>query len=425
MQLETIYIIIGIILLLIGTAFTSFAEMAFASLNRARIKHMAENGNKRAVLVLKIHERFDELISTVIFCGYGLYIAAATMSTFLFLQLMGEVGPFVSGIIITIIAVIFTDDVPKTIAKQYPERFALLTAPILVILMTILKPINVVLVKCKSKITNSFFAKKSETDEAEMASGGEELLYVLEEFEQEGSITEEDSIRIGNAIEFNDLLIEDILTPRVNIEAIPINSSMEEVASIFLESGYSRLPVYKENMDNVIGVVHIRDFLKWSAGEVKSFDKIMTPVIYIAIVTHVSDLFKLLQEKKKHMAIVVDEHGGTEGLVTMDDILRELVGDIWDESDDDEDVEKFKDLGNNKHRVICSADIYKMYEYFDLEDESDSLTVGGWITDILERIPKKGDSFIYKNLAVTVTKANPKHAKECLIEVVNDESVEV
>ena len=415
MNVDYAYIVFVIIVLLLGTAFTSMAEMAFASLNRARIKHMAGSGNKRATLVLKIHERFDELISAMILCGYGLYIAAATISTFLFLQLMGDIGPFVSAVLLTIIAVVFTDDLPKSMAKHSPERFALLTAPIVWVIMIILGPINFLLVRWKKQINTRFFSKKGEPNGEEANFGGEELLYVVEEFEQEGSITEEESLRISNAIEFHDLLIEDILTPRVNIVGIPKSSSIEEVAQIFLESGYSRLPVYEENIDNVVGVVHIRDFLKWTAGKVKSLDKIMAPVIYTALVSQVTEAFKLLQKEKKHMAIVVDEHGGTEGLVTMDDILRELVGDIWDESD--EDTPQFTDLGNNKHKVICTADIDKMYEYFGLEGESESLTVGGWITDILERIPKKGDSFTYNNLTVTVTKANPKRAKECVIEV--------
>jgi len=403
---------------LAGMIFTSIVEIAFASLNRPRMKFMAENGNKRAALVLKLHERFDELITAVIIFGYGLYIAAATISTFLFLQLIGEAGPLVSGVVMTLVAAVFTDDLPRSMAKQTPEKFALGTAPLLWVIMTVLKPVSFLMVKWKMIINARLLSKrKIESDEGEKGFRGEELLYVVEEAEQEGTITEEDSLRISNAIEFNDLLIEDILTPRVNIVGILKEASIEDVTAIFLESGYSRLPVYEENIDNIVGVVHIRDFLKCTANEAISLDDIIVPVVYTALVTQVPELFKVLQKEKKHMAIAVDEHGGTEGLVTMSDILKQIVGDIQDESD--EDIEEFVSVGNNRHRVSCAADIDKMFEYFDLEDESESLTVGGWIIDTLERIPQKGDTFTYKNLSVTVTKASPKRAEECIVEVIS------
>jgi len=426
MDLNAVLTILLIIALLALNTFFSFVEMSFASMNRARIKNMSENGSKRAGLVLRLHERFDELISTLLICDNIVYVAAATVSAFLFLRLFGEVGPFISGIVISIVVVVFADDLPKSMAKQAPEKFALFSAPIMRVLMVLLKPINYLLVSCKTRINAFFFSSKDKTDGEERGFRGEELLYVVEEAEQDGTITEEDSLRISNAIEFNDLLIADILTPRVNIVGIPQNASIEDISNTFLESGYSRLPVYEDNIDNIVGVIHIRDFLKCTVSEAgaKSLNDIMAPVVYAALVTQVSELFKLLQKERKHMAVVADEYGGTEGLVTMDDILRQLVGDIWDETD--EDIEAFLPLGNNKHKVLCTADIYKMYEYFDLEleDELDSLTVGGWITDVLERIPKKGDSFTYKNLVVTVTKASPKRAEECLIEVVPEPSGE-
>ena len=418
MDLNAALTILLIIALLALNTFFSFVEMSFASMNRARIKNMSENGSERAGLVLRLHERFDELISTLLICDNIVYVAAATVSAFLFLRLFGEIGPFISGIVISIVVVVFADDLPKSMAKQAPEKFALFSAPIMRMLMVLLKPVNYLLVGCKIRISTFFFSNKDRIDGEERGFRGEELLYVVEEAEQEGTITEEDSLRISNAIEFNDLLIEDILTPRVNIVGIPKNAEIEDISAIFLESGYSRLPVYEENIDDIVGVIHIRDFLKCTV-EAKSLDDIIAPVVYTALVTQVSELFKLLQKEKKHMAVVADEYGGTEGLVTMDDILKQLVGDIWDEND--EYIEAFVPLGNNKHKVLCSADIYKMYEYFDLEDEPDSLTVGGWITDVLERIPKKGDSFTYKNLVITVTKASPKRVEECLVEVIFNE----
>ena len=398
--------------------------MSFASLNKARIKHMAENGNKRAVLVLKLHDRFEELISTLLICSNGAYVASATVSTLLFVQLLGESGPFVSGIVITVISVIFTDDLPKSMGKQAPEKFALMTAPIVLLTITILKPANFILVSCKNFINNRLFSGKNENSSEDFGGfRGEELLYVVEEAEQDGTITEEDSVRISNAIEFNDLVIEDILTPRVNIVGISKEFTTEDIANIFLETGYSRLPVYEENIDNIIGEIHIRDFLKCTVNKDTTLDDIMSPVLYTASVTQAPELFKLLQKEQKHMAIVADEYGGTEGLVTIDDILKQLVGDIMDEND--EITEDFKQIEENKHKVSCAADIYKMFEYFNMDEECDSLSVGGWIIDNLERIPKKGETFTYKNLTVTVTRATPKKVEECIIDVLPEIATEI
>jgi len=258
-------------------------------------------------------------------------------------------------------------------------------------------------------------AKKSESDDEAQGFRGEELLYVVEEAKQDGTISEEDTLRISKTIEFNDLLVGDILTSRTNIVGITKSCSFDDMTRAFNEHAYSRLPVFEENMDNIVGIVHIKDFLKCTVNKKLSIDEIITPVVYTAPVTEVPELFKLLQKEKKHMAIVVDEHGGTAGLVTMDDILRQLVGDIWDEHD--EVKEDFVPLKDNKHKVYCTADIDRMFEYFGMDDESESSTVGGWIIDILGKIPEKGDNFTYKNLSVTVTKANPKRAEECLIEV--------
>jgi len=426
MDMDTIFTLLALIALLIMGTFFSAAEMAFASLNRARIKHMAENGDKRAKLVLKLYERFDELISTLLICNNGVALTTATVSALLFMDIIGDpvVGPVVSTVAITIVVVVFTDDFPKSMSKQIPEKVALFSAPILRVLITLLRPINFLLVKWKTHLSNKFIPKnkRDESGGEERGFRGEELLYVVEEAEQDGTITEEDSLRISNAIEFNDLLAEDILTPRVNIVGIAKGTSTKDMAKIFLDSGYSRLPVYEDSLDNIVGVVHIRDFLKCTIDDKMSMEDIMAPVMYTTLGTPAPELFKMLQKEKSHLAIVADEYGGTEGLVAMEDILEQLVGDIWDEND--EIVEAFVPLGNNRHKVICTADIDKMYEYFGLEGESESSTVGGWIIDTLKQIPKKGDTFTYENLTVTITKADQKRAVECLVEVEQNEEGE-
>ena len=418
MEMDIIFTILLLLALLVMGTYFSATEMAFASLNRARMKHLAETGDKRAKLVLKLNDRFDELISTLLICNNGVALTSATVSAFLFMQIIGEAGPFVSTIVVTIVVVVFTDDLPKSMAKQSPEKVALFSAPILRVLMLIFKPINFLMAKLKTSIRKKIVSKTDESEGEERGFRGEELLYVVEEAEQDGTITEEDSLRISNAIGFNDLLAEDILTPRVNIIGIPKNSSTEEIANTFVKSGYSRLQVYQETLDNIVGVVHIRDFLKCTTDASISLDDIMTPAMYTTLGIQVPELFKLLQKLKCHIAIVADEYGGTEGIITMEDILEQIVGDIWDESD--EIVEEFVSLGSNRHKVICTAAIDKMYAYFGLEDNSASSTVGGWIIDMLKKIPKKGDSFVYKNLTITITKADPKRAVECTVEVAPD-----
>jgi len=422
MDTQIVYAIIAIVALLIVGTFISASEMAFASLNRARIKYMAENGNKRAKAALKLHDRFDELISTLLICNNGVAITTATISAFLFLTLMGEVGPVVSSIVITIIIVVFTDDFPKSMAKHNSEKVALFATPIVRILIVILKPFNFILVKCKARINASFAAKNNEDDDEIHGFPGEELLYVVEEAEQEGTISEDVSQRISNAIEFSDLAVENILTPRVNIVGLPKDCTIDEAMKVFVDNEFSRLPVYDGNMDNIVGIIHIKDFMLCAAGKADSISDVISPAVYTALVTKVPELLKILQNEKKHMAIVADEHSGTDGLVTMDDILKQLVGDILDEHD--EQSEDFIPLGDRKYKVFCTADIYKMFDYFEIKDDSSSTTVGGWIIEALGRIPEKGDSFTFKNLAVTVTSVSPKQAIECLIEVLPEDEEE-
>ena len=417
-----------LILLLIMGTFFSAAEMAFSALNRARLKSMLENGNKRAALALKLSDRFDELLSTMLICNNLAAITAATVAAVLFVRLIPEYGAYISTFVVSIIVIVFTDIFPKTIAKEAPESTAIFCAPVALLLMTILKPINMILSKWKAHLSRVFMSRAKEDEDTERGFRGQALLYMVEEAEQEGAINEEDSLLISNAIEFNDLKAEDILTPRVNIIGISKDSSIDETAERFMESGYSRLPVYDESLDNITGVVHIRDFIKCVGHNHQSLDSIITPAVYTVTSAKVTELFKLLQKKKSHMAIVTDEYGGTEGIVTMEDILEQLVGDIWDEND--EVVEEFIPIVDNdegtptSYKVLCTTDIDRMFEFFDMDEKSDVSTVSGWIMDMLGRTPEEGDTFTYEKLHVTVTKADQRRAEECIITVLSGDGEE-
>ena len=416
MDTDTILTVIFLITLLIIGTFFSAAEMAFSALNRARLKSIAEGSNsKRAALALRLTDRFDELLSAMLICNNLVAITTATVAAVLFIRLFPTYGAYISTAVVSVIVIVFTDIFPKALAKEAPESTAIFVAPAALFLMTILKPINALLAKWKAHLSRAFMNRKKEDEDAERGYGSQALLYMVEEAEQEGTINEEDSLLISNAIEFNDLKAEDILTPRVNVVGIPKGSTIDEAAGIFMESGYSRLPVYDESIDNIIGVVHIRDFIRCVGHNHESLDSIITPAVYTVISAKVTELFKLLQKKKSHMAIVTDEYGGTEGIVTMENILEQLVGDIWDEND--EVIEEFTPQANNSYKVLCTADIDKMFEYFDMEEESDVSTVSGWIMDRLGRTPEEGDTFTYEKLHVTVTKADQRRAEECIITV--------
>jgi len=411
------------VLLLLGTYFSA-TEMAFASINRAKLKSITEGGGKRgkrAAQVSDLYENhFDEVISTLLIGNNIVAIAAATVSVALFVRLIGEWGYLFSTIVISAIVIVLTDIFPKSLSKQNPEKVIIFSVPFLRMLMIILKPINKGIVKMNIALSANFTKNEEEKSaEEEQAELEQELIFMVEEAEKDGSMNEEDSMLITNAIEFHDLSAWDTITPHVEIVSIPITADKEYISQQFLDSGYSRLPVYEDSLDNIKGVIHIRDFLRYLATDSTELGDIITPAVFTVTSARVKELLKLMKEEKSHLAIVTDEYGGTEGIITMDDILERLVGDIWDEHD--EVVEEFKEVGNNKHKILCTAYVNDMFEYFDVKGESESNTVGGWIMDMLRRIPEKGDSFTFENLLVRVTKVDQRRAVECVIEVLEEE----
>ncbi|MCL2248765.1 MAG: hemolysin family protein [Oscillospiraceae bacterium] len=416
-----------VILLALGTFFSA-SEMAFSSLRRARVNSLEELSGKkgrRAKLVAHMYdEQFDRVISTLLILNNTVAIAAATLSATLFVRLIGEWGYLFSTIVISAIVVIFTDVFPKSMAKEQPERIALAVAPIIRFLMALLRPINFVVLKIRNRLSKAFTTDESEVSEDEQSMRGQELIYMVEEAANDGAIDSENSTLITNAITFNDFAAWDIVTPRVDMVSVPHDADMATVAEIFIESGYSRLPVYETSPDHIKGVIHIRDFLKYmvASGESgsDSLNEIISPAVFTVTSAKVSDILALFKDSHSHMAIVTDEYGGTEGIVTMDDILERLVGDILDESD--EAVEDFVEIGEGKYKVLCSAYVADMFAHLDIKAESESNTVCGWIMDVLRRIPEVGDSFIFENLSVTVTKTEARRAEECIVEIIESES---
>ncbi|MDD6920600.1 MAG: hemolysin family protein [Eubacteriales bacterium] len=407
--------ILLIIILVILSAYFSATETAFTSLNKIKVKNKANNGDKSAKRVIKIMGKYDQLLTTILVGNNIVNIAMTAVATVLFINLYGAMGATISTVVMTIVVLIFGEISPKIMAKEVPEKYAAFSAPLIRVLMVILKPINFIFTKWKKLLVRILKISNDTT------ITGEEIRTLVEEAETGGGIETDQSILIQNAIEFNDLMAEDILTPRVDIEAIDFEMSNDEVAEIFLKSGFSRIPVYEDDLDKIIGVLNQKDFHNYVIGKGKSVRDMIKPVVFVGGTMKIAALLRRMQVMKTQIAIIVDEYGGTEGLVTMEDILEELVGEIFDEHDPIISQE-IKQIQGDKYIVACNANLSKIFEYFEIEEEFDDVnTVNGWVMLELDKIPAYGDTFkkIYgkKEVTVKVIKAEKKRAVEIVMTV--------
>ena len=340
--------LLGMVICIILSGYFSATETAFSSLNKTRIKYMAEKGSKRAKRTLQLAENYDKLIATILIGNNIVNITTASIGTLLFVALMGqELGATVSTVVVTIVVLIFGEITPKSIAKDYPERFAMFSAPMIGALLWLFTPLNFLFSLWKKLVALLFHS-----DEEDKMSQ-EELLLLLEEVEQEGAIDKSEGTLLRNAVEFGDLEVQSILTHRVDLEAVEVNATKEEIAAKFTETRFSRLLVYEETIDKIVGVLHLKDFYDGMGINPKPLREIMTPPLFIHQTEKVDDLLQLLKSSKSHIAVVIDEYGGTLGIVTMEDILEELVGEIWDEHDEVE--EPFRQLSENTYLVDCTV----------------------------------------------------------------------
>lgn len=400
MQGETITLII-IVFCIVMSAYFSATETAFSSLNRIRIKTMAEKGNRRAALVARLSEKYDSMLSTILIGNNIVNIACSSLATVLFLKWLGsEAGPSVSTAVTTVVVLVFGEVSPKSIAKESPEKFAMFSAPILNVLMIVLTPFNFLFARWKRLLSMIF---KSDEDRGITE---EEILTIVEEATQEGGIDEQESTLIRSAIEFSELEAVDILTPRIDIEGVELHASEEEIAKVFTETGYSRLPVYEESMDHIVGIIYHKDFHNYVYHTDRKIADIIRPARFITKNKRIGDLLRELQQEKSHIAVVLDEFGGTVGIVTLEDILEELVGEIWDEHD--EIVQAIEKRSDNEYIVLGSANVEKLFEELDMEEEVEVITVSGWIMDMLGRVPKEGDEVTYREMQLTVLEMNGK-----------------
>ena len=401
--------IAAIVVLVTMSAYFSATETAFSSMNKIRMKSRADAGDRHALLAMKLSEDYDRLISTILIGNNIVNISASTVGTVLFTKLYAAYGPTISTVVLTLVVLIFGEISPKSLAKEHAEGFAMFSAPILRVLLVILRPLNFLFSQWK-RLLNLIFRPSEDPGITE-----EELITMVSEAENEGGLDQHESQLIRSAIEFGDLEAGDILTPRVDIVAVEDSATMEEIAATFAESGYSRLPVYHKDVDDIVGVIHEKDFNAARYRGQTDISGCITPVHYTTANAELGALLRTLQKKKTHMAIVVDEYGGTEGLLTMEDILEELVGEIWDEHD--EVVESFRKQSDGSFLVAAGADLSDLYDLFSIKGDCDASTVSGWVIDQLGRLPQAGDRFQAEGLDVTVTRVDHRRVLEVRVAV--------
>lgn len=407
MEDGSIPLLVAMVILVILSGFFSASETAYSSLNQIRLKSRADSGDQKAAQILALSERYDSLLSTILIGNNIVNIALASIGTVFFTGLLGGAsGPTVSTAVITVTVLIFGEITPKSMAKEMPEKFASFSAPVLHALITVFTPVNFLFSAWKKFLSRHFHGEENDgiTDA--------ELMTMVSEAENDGELTNHESELIRSAIEFDDVEVEEVLTPRVDVVAVADDISMQELADAFDESGYSRLPVYHETIDNIIGVVHEKDYYQATRRGSASMDELVAPTLYTTGSTQISALLRTLREKHHHMAVVVDEYGGTEGIVTLEDILEELVGEIWDEHD--EETEEFRRQSNGNWLVSGSASVDDLWEELSIPEdrEIDSITVSGLVQEKTGRLPKVGDHFTIDRYDGVVTKTAHRRVLE-------------
>ena len=400
--------LIAIILLTLSSTFFSATETAFSSANKIKLKNLAADDNKRAAYALRLCEDFDRLITAVLVGNTISNITMTTVATVYGIMAWGaKVGPTIATVMVTFLVLVFGEISPKILAREYAEETALALTPFVRALIFILTPLTFVFNGLKLFL-KKVFGKKDGPEFSE-----DELLTIVEEAEAGGAIGEEQSELIANAIEFNDIDAIDILTPRVDIVAVEKGTPVAEIKKVFKESGLSRLPVYEDDLDNIIGVINQKDLYNNNLKTIKDDEKIIKPVAYVAETLKAAVLLKKMQAKRTHIAIVVDEYGGTTGLVTLEDIIEEIVGDIYDEHDT-VTMKDVRPAGDDVYMVAGGANLEDFFEMFDEEIDADATTINGWVMIELDRLPKVGDEFDYESkhklFHVKVTKADARRA---------------
>lgn len=403
-EANSIVTILLMAFLILLSGFFSAVETAFSSVNKTKLKTMENQGNKRAKRTLALLEDFDNVLSSVLIGNNIVNIGLASIATIFFIGLVGNLGSTLSTVVITILVLIFGEITPKSLAKEYAESFAISVTPFIAFLCKLLKPLNFLFSKWKKFMSRRFKSKPKET------ITDDELLTIINEATNLGGIDIKEGDLIRNAIEFSDLRVSDILIPRTQIKAVHKDDSIEDITAMFLETEFSRLPVYDQSLDDIIGILYYKDFMSHVRIEKKPLMENIQPVLFVAPSKKIHDLLISLQKQKRHIVVVTDEYGGTMGIVTMEDILEELVGEIFDETDDtSEYVKKIDENTYLLDTFIELDDFFKLIHAKEDED-TDANTLSGWINERLNAIPKVGDKIELDNALILVIQADKNRA---------------
>ena len=399
-----------LVLLIAGSAFFSGSETALSTFNRVRMKNAAEEGDKKAKKVLKVADDYDKTISTILIGNNIVNIASSSLATVLLLKLFPQNGALISTIVMTVIVLIFGEVTPKSMCKVNADKVAPVIAPIIDMLRTIFTPVSFLLVKLTNLLNKN-------ADDAQPSVTEEELISIIESIEEEGVLDEAESDLVQSALEFDEIEVQEVLTHRVDMIAMDMDDPWEDQLKLVQSEGISRFPVYEDTIDHIVGVVRAKDLLLAEVSGQRDLRKLITPVMFVHSTMSISTLLNDLRRQKMQMAIVTDDYGGTLGLVTMEDCLEELVGEIWDEYDKVE--EEFVDLGNDVYEVSGEMNIYDMFDNLDINTrnfESDYNTLSGWCVEQMEHIPQVGESFSYENLRVTVKEMEEQRITKLTVE---------
>lgn len=405
MPAGSVSLLISLIILIILSGFFSATETAYSCASKIKLRTLFTNGNKRAGKVLDLAEnRFDNLLSTILLGNNIVNLSASAIATILFAKLL--INPaidsaVISTAVVTVAVLIFGEITPKYIAKTYPEKIAMVFYPFIICFYYILYPFNLLLSGWQWLVGKIFGIKKDEVITED------EIMTFVEEAEEDGTLKENETKLIKSVIEFDDLEVGDIFTPRVNMTAVEIHQNLDEILKAFQTSGHSRLPVYKESIDSITGIIHIKDFYRLYTEKNGSLYDIVQEVHFTTEHTKISKLLKNLQNKRSQLAIVMDEYGGTSGIVTIEDIIEELVGEIYDEHD--EKITLHRKISDSHYIFDGNAPLGNAFEVLGIDPEKaedyDANTVSGWVIELLGEIPVNGKKFDFENFTVEVLKS--------------------
>jgi len=413
--------ILIIIFLVTLSAFFSASETALTGANRIRLKHKAEQGSAAAKKALLLLKKYDRMLATLLIGNNTVNLVAASIATvFAIFISTPENEAFMVALvtgIITVILIIIGDILPKTLAREHSDRFILASAGILTILMIILTPISALML-----LLQKGFSRLFRNGDKEVSVTEEELMQIIDEIEDEGVLEEQESLLVRSALEFDETTVAEILTPRVDIIAVSLTDNSEKVKKVFMEEGYSRLPVYDKTSDHIVGLISNKEFTRrLLSGEEIEVREIMQEILHIPSLMKLSDALKLMQKEKSHLAVVVDQYGGTEGIVTLEDILEELVGEIWDESD--EEVSPVKIINNNVFEIGSELGINDLNRFLESKDigeiDSESHTAGGWAFEMFGKIPEVGEVTENDEFKLTVLSMEGRRIGRLRVEVIS------